>query len=185
MLRLQICSISSKSSPTLGSTVGSVPHSRIVPGGSLRSRNGVMEIAFQIDLFVPNCTFWTHMDSHPLRSDLFPRGPRESQSDCAGSDLDGLSVPGNPIKSHYASKMCGWKCGWKNPFCGRINACGWNAWMPLSDSKISALVPSDRQYRVADGDGLCVVVKPLSKGGGKSLAFALLQMRALDSPAAA
>ena len=40
--------------------------------------------------------------------------------------------------------------------------------MPLSDSKIRALVPSDRRYRVADGDGLCVVVEPLSKGGGKS-----------------
>ena len=40
--------------------------------------------------------------------------------------------------------------------------------MPLSDSKIRALVPSDRRYRVADGGGLCVVVEPLSKGGGKS-----------------
>ncbi len=57
-MRLQICSISSKSSPPLGSSVGSIPHSLIVPGGSLRSRNGVMGnvmgIAFQLDLFVPN-----------------------------------------------------------------------------------------------------------------------------------
>ena len=57
-MRLQICSISSKSSPILGSSVVSIPHFRIVPGGSLRSRIGVMGnvmgIAFQLDLFVPN-----------------------------------------------------------------------------------------------------------------------------------
>ena len=57
-MRLQICSISSKSSSTLGSLVGSVPHSRTVPGGSLRSRIGVMGnvmgIGVQLDLFVPN-----------------------------------------------------------------------------------------------------------------------------------
>ena len=40
--------------------------------------------------------------------------------------------------------------------------------MPLSDSELRALVPGERRYRVADGDGLSVVVEPLSKGGGKS-----------------
>ena len=46
------------------------------------------------------------MDGHPLRFDFFPRGPRESQSDCAGSDLNDLTVPGNPGKSHCVSNMC-------------------------------------------------------------------------------
>jgi integrase len=40
--------------------------------------------------------------------------------------------------------------------------------MPLSDSQIRALVPGEKRYRVADGEGLCVVVEPISKGGGKS-----------------
>jgi len=40
--------------------------------------------------------------------------------------------------------------------------------MPLSDSKIRALVPRDGRYRVADGEGLCVIVEPVHKGGGKS-----------------
>ena len=40
--------------------------------------------------------------------------------------------------------------------------------MPLSDSKIRALVPGDKRRRVADADGLCVVVEPTHKGGGIS-----------------
>ena len=40
--------------------------------------------------------------------------------------------------------------------------------MPLSDSKIRALVPRDGRYRVADAEGLCVVVEPVHKGGGIS-----------------
>ena len=38
--------------------------------------------------------------------------------------------------------------------------------MPLSDSKIRALVPGDKRYRVADAEGLGVVVEPVQKGGG-------------------
>ena len=40
--------------------------------------------------------------------------------------------------------------------------------MPLSDSKIRALVPGDKRYRVADAEGLGVVVEPVQKGGGIS-----------------
>ena len=40
--------------------------------------------------------------------------------------------------------------------------------MPLSDSKIRALVPRDGRYRVGDAEGLCVIVEPVHKGGGKS-----------------
>ena len=57
-MRLQICSISSKSSPRPGSSVGSVPHSRIVPGRSPRCHQCVggcvWGIGAQLDLFVPN-----------------------------------------------------------------------------------------------------------------------------------
>ena len=40
--------------------------------------------------------------------------------------------------------------------------------MPLSDSKIRALVPGEKRYRVADAEGLCVIVEPVHKGGGIS-----------------
>ena len=36
--------------------------------------------------------------------------------------------------------------------------CWWNRGMPLSDSKIRALVPGEKRYRVADAEGLGVVV---------------------------
>ena len=69
-MRLQICSISSKSCSELDSSVGSVPHSRIVPGGSLRSHIGVMGnimgIVFQLDLFVPNRFISFFLDPYGL-----------------------------------------------------------------------------------------------------------------------
>ena len=69
-----------------------------------------------------------------------------------------LVAPNRPKWGQGGSKVCGW-----------INAlCGWKPEMPLSDSKIRALVPGDKRRRVADGDGLGVVVEPIHRGGGIS-----------------
>ena len=64
--------------------------------------------------------------------------------------------------------------GGKTPCVGGGNGCGWNAEMPLSDSKnrgdayIRALVPhATRRLKRGLGGGLQVLVEPLSAGGGK------------------
>ena len=54
-------------------------------------------------------SFWTHMDSQPLRFDVYRSRHRESQSDCDESDLDSLTVPENPKKPPQLLKYMGGK----------------------------------------------------------------------------
>ena len=46
--------------------------------------------------------------------------------------------------------------------------CGWNPEMSLSDSELRSLQATENRYKKSCGDSLCVVVEPISKGGGKS-----------------
>ena len=40
--------------------------------------------------------------------------------------------------------------------------------MPLTDSQIRALKATDKRQKPSCGDSLCLLVEPISKGGGKS-----------------
>lgn len=40
--------------------------------------------------------------------------------------------------------------------------------MSLSDSELRSLQATEKRYKKSCGDSLCVVVEPISKGGGKS-----------------